>query len=87
MSITLTPPAGPILRPGDPGWDDARQACNLATDQKPAAVAFPRSAADVAAAVSLARQYGLRLTDPVARTRRRPRHTGAHRLGDGVIPQ
>jgi len=61
MSITLAQPAGTILRPSDPGWDDARQACNLATDQQPAAVALPRSAADVAAAVSLARQYGLRV--------------------------
>src|SRR5215469_13299959 len=60
MSITLTS-AGTILWPGDPGWDDARQAWNLTADQQPAAVAFPRSAADVAAAVSFARQRGLRV--------------------------
>jgi len=30
MSITLAPSAGTILRPGDPGWDGARQAWNLA---------------------------------------------------------
>jgi len=61
MSITLTPPAGRIVRPGDPGWGDARQAWNLATDQQPAAIAFPRSPAEVAAAVGFARQSGLRV--------------------------
>jgi len=61
MSTTLTPATGTILRPGDPGWDDARQAWNLAADQQPAAAAFPSSAADVAAAVSFARQVGLRV--------------------------
>ena len=61
MSITLTSPAGTILRPGDPGWDDARRAWNLTADQRPAAIAFPRSAADVGAAVGFARRCGLRV--------------------------
>ena len=61
MSITLTPPAGTMLRPGDPGWDDARQVWNLAADQQPAAVALPRSAAEVAALILFARQSGLRV--------------------------
>jgi len=54
------PPAA-ILRPGDPGWDVARQAWNLTVDQRPAAVALPRTAADVAAAVRYARRSGLRV--------------------------
>jgi FAD/FMN-containing dehydrogenase len=47
--------------PGDDGWDDARQAWNLAVDQRPAAVAFPESAGDVAAVVDAAGERGLRV--------------------------
>jgi hypothetical protein len=72
MSTTQVPapaptpaPAGApsvrILRSGDPGWDAARQAWNLAVDQRPAAVALPRSAADVVASVRYARRSGLRV--------------------------
>ena len=50
-----------ILTPGDPGWDDARKAWNLAVDQRPAAVALPRSPQDVAAAIDFARGCGLRV--------------------------
>src|SRR5215472_12463264 len=50
------PPAA-ILRPGDPGWDVARQAWNLTVDQRPAAVALPRTAA----AVRYALRSGLRV--------------------------
>lgn len=53
--------AGPVLAPGDAGWDAARQAWNLAVDQRPAAVAEATSAADVAAAVAFARTAGLRV--------------------------
>ncbi len=53
--------ATPLLTSADPGWDDARKAWNLAADQRPAAIAVPRSAADVIAAVSFARQHGLRV--------------------------
>jgi len=60
MSAVLTVPKT-IVMPGDPGWDDARQAWNLAVDQHPAAVARPRSAQDVADAVRFARQHGLRI--------------------------
>jgi FAD/FMN-containing dehydrogenase len=60
MSAVLTT-AKAILMPGDPGWDDARRAWNLAVDQHPAAVAEPRSAQDVADVVRFARQYGLRV--------------------------
>src|SRR5918999_4927250 len=51
--------AGPLLGPGDEGFDAARQAWNLAADQRPAAVAHATSADDVAAAVRFARERGL----------------------------
>jgi len=53
--------ATPLLTPAAPGWDDARKAWNLAVDQRPAAIALPRSVADVIAAVNYARQHGLRV--------------------------
>ncbi|MCW3003022.1 MAG: FAD-binding oxidoreductase [Conexibacter sp.] len=52
---------GDIHAPGDPGYDDARQAWNLLVDQQPALVAVPRSADDVAAVVRFAREAGLRV--------------------------
>jgi FAD binding domain len=61
MPTLTTPPATAILTPVDPGWDDARQAWNLAVDQRPAAVAVPGSADDVVAAVGFARRRGLRV--------------------------
>ena len=66
MLITTNTPLagalpGPIVRPGDPGWDDARSAFNLLLDQHPAAVALPADAQDVAAAVGYARRAGLRV--------------------------
>jgi FAD/FMN-containing dehydrogenase len=53
--------AAVLVTPGDPGWDDARGAWNLAVDQRPAAVAVPRSAEEVVAAVTFARERGLRV--------------------------
>jgi hypothetical protein len=50
-----------LVHPGDPGWDAARQAWNLAVDQRPAAVALPDSADDVIAVVDHARMLGLRI--------------------------
>jgi FAD binding domain/Berberine and berberine like len=52
---------GPVMTPADEGYDDARQAWNLAVDQRPAAVAFATGAADVAAAVRFASENGLRV--------------------------
>ncbi|MDN4171434.1 PIG-L family deacetylase [Nocardioides sp. SOB77] len=75
-SMTLTPlhtdPAA-ILRahlgssdcelhlPGDPGYDAARTPWNLAAQQRPAAVAVPRSVPQVRAAVTAAVAAGLRV--------------------------
>jgi FAD binding domain/Berberine and berberine like len=47
--------------PKDPGWDQARQAWNLAVDQHPAAVATPESPEDVVAVIEIAREHGLRV--------------------------
>jgi len=47
--------------PGDPSWDEARQAWNLAVDQHPAAVALPASAQDVADVIRFAGEYRLRV--------------------------
>ena len=52
---------GDIVTPDDADWDEARQAWNLAVDQRPAAVAFPESADDVVAIVDHAREHGLRV--------------------------
>jgi FAD/FMN-containing dehydrogenase len=53
--------AGSVVLPGEAGWDAARQAWNLAADQRPALVALPESAADVQALVDFARTRGLRV--------------------------
>lgn len=50
-----------LVLPGDAGWDEARAAWNLAIDQHPAAVAWPRAADDVAAVVRFARERRLRV--------------------------
>jgi hypothetical protein len=50
-----------IRTPGDPGWDEARKAWNLAVDQRPVAVASPARAQDVVEAVRFARARGLRV--------------------------
>ena len=53
---------GRVSAPGDTDWDEARQAWNLAVDQRPAAVAIPATAADVVAVVEFARERGLLVT-------------------------
>ena len=58
LSAGLT---GEVVLPGQPGFDDARQAFNLAADQEPAAVVFAGSARDVAAAITFAADHGLRI--------------------------
>jgi FAD/FMN-containing dehydrogenase len=50
-----------ILEPGDPGWDHARRAFDLAVDQHPAAVALPTDVQEVVAAVREAQRRGLRV--------------------------
>jgi len=52
---------GAVHLPGDPGYDDARMPWNVAVDQRPAAVAYPASAAEVAEVVRAAGALGLRV--------------------------
>ena len=53
--------SGDVVGPADTAWDQARQAWNLAVDQRPALVAFPENADDVVAIVDYARENGLRV--------------------------
>ncbi|HET9214591.1 MAG TPA: FAD-binding oxidoreductase [Gaiellaceae bacterium] len=53
--------AGSVVFPDHPSWDAAREAYNLAVDQRPAAIAFPADAADVQAIVRYAAADGLRV--------------------------
>ncbi|HEX4519644.1 MAG TPA: FAD-binding protein [Gaiellaceae bacterium] len=53
--------AGEIVLPGDPSWDEARRAWNLAVDQRPFAVALIGSVEDVVKVVDFARENGLRV--------------------------
>jgi FAD binding domain-containing protein len=50
---------GSVLFPGDEGWNEARLAWNLAVDQRPAAVAVPQTAEEVAEVVRWAAESGL----------------------------
>ena len=52
---------GEVVAPGDLTWDQARQAWNLAADQRPAAVVYPRDAGEVAATLAVARHHRLRV--------------------------
>ena len=64
---TLLPPAdladvaGPVLRPGDPGWREEIAGFNLAYTPTPAVVVGATSTADVAAAVRYAASVGKRI--------------------------
>src|SRR5262245_26826210 len=50
---------GDVLRPGQPGYDEARCVANGMIDRRPALVARCASTADVVAAVATAREHGL----------------------------
>jgi FAD/FMN-containing dehydrogenase len=52
---------GEYVTPEDTNWDEARLAWNLAVDQRPAAVALPETADDIAEVVRFARANGLRV--------------------------
>jgi FAD/FMN-containing dehydrogenase len=55
LGVTLE---GDLFKPGDAGWDAARQAWNLIADQHPDAVVVVSGTDDVAAAVTFARENG-----------------------------
>ena len=50
-----------ILRPGEVGYDVARQVWNAMVDRRPAMIARCRERRDVVAAISLARREGLEI--------------------------
>ncbi|MDG6101643.1 FAD-binding oxidoreductase [Dactylosporangium aurantiacum] len=52
---------GAVHLPGDPGYDTARTPWNLTADQRPAAVAYPADADEVASVVRAAARAGLRV--------------------------
>ncbi|TDP97999.1 FAD-binding oxidoreductase [Labedaea rhizosphaerae] len=66
---------GELIRPGDPGYDQARAVYNGMVDKRPAAIARCRDSADVIAAVGFARAGGLELA---------VRGGGHHAAGFGV---
>jgi hypothetical protein len=53
---------GPVIAPGDPGFDDARRVWNGGIDRRPAVIARCASAADVAVAVAYACEHGLEVS-------------------------
>src|SRR5262249_36067939 len=50
-----------VIQPLHDGYDDARQAWNLAVDQRPEGVIHARTVADVIGAVALADELGLKV--------------------------
>ena len=52
---------GRVATADDSDWDEARQAWNLAADQRPGAVAFVESADDVVKTIDFARDHALRV--------------------------
>src|SRR5215211_1691925 len=58
----MTSVRGPVLRQGDPGYDEARAIQNGLIDRRPALIARCTGAADVIAAVNFARDHGLLLS-------------------------
>ena len=52
---------GSVVLPGDENWDAARQAWNLAVDQRPAVVAFPLTPPTSQTLVHFAAAHGLRV--------------------------
>jgi FAD/FMN-containing dehydrogenase len=61
MSDGRRPDLGQLLEPDSRGYDEARQLWNVAIDLKPAFIALPRTAQQVAAAIRFARERGLPL--------------------------
>lgn len=72
-----------VRLPGDPGYDAARTPWNVAVDQRPAAVALPRSAEEVVAIVRAARELDLRIA-PQSTGHAAGALEGSH-LGDVVL--
>jgi FAD/FMN-containing dehydrogenase len=74
---------GRVHLPGDAGYDAARTPWNLAVDQRPAAVAVPRTADEVAEVVRAAAASGLRVAPQSTGHGAGP--LGEHQLDDVVL--
>src|SRR3984957_9494411 len=61
LETLRTATTGNVFAPGDRGYDEARRAWNLATDERPSVVVVGESPADVAHAVRYARSCGMRI--------------------------
>ena len=68
--------AGDVVTAESPDWDQARQAYNLAADQRPLFVALPQTSDDVIAIMDFAREHGV----PVA-----PQATGHNAMPLGAL--
>jgi FAD/FMN-containing dehydrogenase len=53
---------GPVIVPGDSGFDEGRRVWNAGIDRRPSVIARCASAADVAAAIGFARQHWLEIS-------------------------
>ena len=69
IATPATSPASPdvLAFHGEPGWDVARRVLGLAAQQRPPAVALPRTPADLVAVAEYARVVGLDLRVHAAR--------------------
>ena len=61
LEVLRTAVTGEVFAPDDHGYDEARRAWNLTTDERPAVVVMAESAADVVQAVRFARSRGMRI--------------------------
>jgi hypothetical protein len=71
---------GEVVLPGDPAWDADRQVWNLAVDQRPSGIVWPRNGADIVETVRFVADRGLRIAF----------NAGGHNAGtiewsDGVV--
>jgi hypothetical protein len=66
---------GEVLTRQDHRWDEVRRVCNLADDQQPAAIAFPRGDFDRAVLTSFARAAGLHVAKCMEETAEDPART------------
>ena len=71
---------GPVIGPGDEGYDAARRIWNGAIDRRPACIARCTGVADVVAAVRFARERGLQVA-----VRSGGHGVGGHALCDGGL--
>jgi FAD/FMN-containing dehydrogenase len=53
---------GPVIMPGDSGFDDGRRVWNAQIDRRPSVIARCAAAADVAAAIGFAREHRLEIS-------------------------